>query len=122
MYINLKGEINTLEELSRTLYGRVSGYYRELKAEGEPFARQAAELYWQLCERKFQDLVDACFENEEGKTMADLRPYFLRCVRKSYEAVCPRGTARQLDAWAGNYPNLAKYTAVKEKAAETVNL
>jgi CRISPR system Cascade subunit CasA len=119
LYINLKREMNALDELSRVLYGRVSGYYRELKTEGEAFARQAAELYWQLCERRFQELVNAC--DDEEKKAADLRPYFLQCVRKSYEAFCSRETARQLDAWAANYPNLRKYSAAKEKSAEAVS-
>jgi CRISPR system Cascade subunit CasA len=114
-YINLKKEMNTLEELSRVLYGRVMGYYKELKAEGEEFAKQAAELYWYLCEHKFQDLVNLCGDKEEISGGEKLRPYFLQCVRKSYETHCPRETARQLDAWAGNYPNLGKYTAPKEK-------
>jgi CRISPR system Cascade subunit CasA len=106
LYIDLKKEMKVLEELSRVLYGRVSGYYRELKAEGELFAKQASELYWQLCERRFQDLVNACGGKE--KKTADLRPYFLQCVRKSYEAFCSRETARQLNAWAENYPVLSK--------------
>jgi CRISPR system Cascade subunit CasA len=123
LYINLKGEMTVLEELSRILYGRVSGYHRELKAEGAPFAKQAAEHYWQLCERKFQDLVCACSNAAKGETTAaDLRPYFLQCVRKSYDAFCSRETARQWDAWAENYPNLGKFAAAKEKAAETVSI
>jgi CRISPR system Cascade subunit CasA len=121
LYENLKKEMNILDELSRVLYGRVSGYYRSLKVEGENFARQAGELYWQLCERRYQELCNAC-NCEGGKEAEKLRPYFLQCVRKSYEDLCPRDTARQLNAWTENYPNLAKYAAVKEKTAEAVNL
>jgi CRISPR system Cascade subunit CasA len=119
LYINLKEEMNFLDELSRILYGRVSGYYRELKAEGEDFARQASELYWQLCERRYQELVNAC-NDKSGDEAKKFRPYFLQCVRKSYERFCPQDTARQLDSWAKNYPNLGKYAA--KKAAEVVNL
>jgi CRISPR system Cascade subunit CasA len=119
LYINLKREMKVLDELSRVLYGRVSGYYQELKAEGKFFASQATELYWQLCERRFQDLVNACGDKE--KKTADLRPYFLQCVRKSYEAICPRETAQQLNSWAKNYPVLSKYSAAGEKSTEAVN-
>jgi CRISPR system Cascade subunit CasA len=119
LYINLKKEMTNLEELSQVLYGRVSGYYRDLKAEGKLFAEQAKELYWQLCERKFQDMVNAC--GDEEKKAADLRPYFLQCIRRSYEAVCPRETARQLNSWAANYPNLSKYAVAGEKTTEAVN-
>jgi CRISPR system Cascade subunit CasA len=111
LYSNLKDEMAILDKLSGVLYGRVSKYYKEMKAEGDSFAKQATELYWQLCERKFQDLVYTCSDKKEDKTAADLRPYFLQCVRKSYEAICPGKTASQLNAWAKNYPNLAKYTA-----------
>ncbi|MDR2178068.1 MAG: type I-E CRISPR-associated protein Cse1/CasA [Treponema sp.] len=121
LYVNLKSEMNTLDELSRVLYGRVAGYYRGLKVEGESFAKQASELYWQLCERRFQELVNAC-DSKEKKPAAELRPYFLRCVQKSYEAFCSRGTARQLEAWAENYPNLGKYAAADKEPAEAVNL
>jgi CRISPR system Cascade subunit CasA len=120
LYINLKTEMKTLDDLSRVLYGRVSGYYREMKAEGEPFARQASELYWQLCERKFQNLINAC--NKKDNTEREkLNPYFLKCVEKAYETYCSRETARQLNAWAENYPNLGKYRVVKEKAEEAAN-
>jgi CRISPR system Cascade subunit CasA len=120
LYTNLKTEMKTLDDLSRILYGRVMGYYKELKADGEGFAKQASELYWQLCERKFQDLVNAC-DNEDDTEQKKLKPYFLKCVEKAYEAYCPRETARQLNAWAENYPNLGKYRAVKEKIVEMAN-
>jgi CRISPR system Cascade subunit CasA len=120
MYINLKNEMNMLDEMSRVLYGRVAGYYRELKADGEPFSKQASELYWQLCEKRLQDLIDACYDADSNETKK-LHPYFSQCVKRAYESFCPRETARQLNAWAENYPNLSKYTAVEKKAAKTVN-
>jgi CRISPR system Cascade subunit CasA len=111
-YPNLKDEMNILEKLSQILYGRVLEYYKELKADGDPFAKRAVELYWQLCERKFQYLVKLC-EGESDNKLREFRPHFLRCVEKSYAAFCPRGTARQLGSWAKNYPNLGKFAAKK---------
>ncbi|MDR3342770.1 MAG: type I-E CRISPR-associated protein Cse1/CasA [Treponema sp.] len=121
LYINLKNEMNILDELSRILYGRIMGYCKELKIDGKPFAEKASELFWQLCERKFQALVDAC-GIPDGKEAEKIRPYFLHCVRNVYETYCPRDTARQLQVWAANYPNLNRFAAAPEKgAAEVVN-
>jgi CRISPR system Cascade subunit CasA len=121
LYIILKTEMNIMDELSRILYGRVMGYYKAMKAEGESFAKQASELFWQLCERKFQDLVDTC-GIPGGREAKKLRPYFVQCIRNAYESYCPRDTARQMETWAEQYPNLSRFTAVKEESAdESVN-
>jgi CRISPR system Cascade subunit CasA len=112
LYINLKNEMSALEKLSRILYGKVLDYYKELKVEGDPFARQAVELYWQLCGQKFQHLANVCGADSNNK-LVEFRARFLRYVQKSYAVFCPRGTARQLNAWAKNYPNLSKFAAKK---------
>lgn len=106
----LKQEITVLEELSKIVYGRVVNFYKDQNAErdGENMAKQASSLFWQLCERRFQLLVDACVDETEKKTKA-MRPAFTACVNKSYNTFCPHETARQLDAWAKNRPNLRRY-------------
>jgi CRISPR system Cascade subunit CasA len=116
-YMNFKMEMSILDELSKILYGRIMGYCKELKMEGDPIAKKASELFWQLCERKFQDLVRACGIKDNGKEAEKMRSYFLQYVRDVYETSCPRDTARQLEAWAKQYPNLSRYTAAKEKTA-----
>ncbi|MDR2079949.1 MAG: type I-E CRISPR-associated protein Cse1/CasA [Treponema sp.] len=113
LYINLKKEMNFLEELSSILYRSVLNYHKELKADGGLFARQAQELYWQLCEEKFQDLVKACGKETDIETR-EFRPQFLYNVRTSYNAFCPQKTARQTDAWAKAYPNMARLAALGE--------
>jgi CRISPR system Cascade subunit CasA len=116
-YYALQNEMDILDKLSRILYGRVMGYYKAMKAEGESFAKQASELFWQLCEKRFQDMVNAC-GIEGGKEAEKLRPYFFQCVRNSYEAYCPRDTARQLETWAEQYPNLSHFVTENKKIAD----
>jgi CRISPR system Cascade subunit CasA len=112
-YINLKKETAVLDDISRILYGCIMGYYKSLKTDGKVYAEKACELFWQLCERKAQNLLDACGD-EDGKEAETLRSYFLGRVRYVYENYCPRDTARQLQAWAEHYPNLIRFSKPKE--------
>jgi CRISPR system Cascade subunit CasA len=116
LYSNLEHEMGVLDDLSRVVYSTVSGYYQEQKFNDGKIARQASELFWQLCEHKSQELIAAC--GEEGSAAASaLRPYFLNCVQRAYEISCPKDTARQLAAWGAHYPNLGKFAVAKEKAS-----
>ncbi|MDR2095926.1 MAG: type I-E CRISPR-associated protein Cse1/CasA [Treponema sp.] len=112
-YSNLKKEMGILDDLSKILFRGVFRYYKEFKEDGDNFAKKASELFWELCERKAQDLLDACTK-EGGEATEQLRPYFLQCVREVYETYCPRETARQIEAWAKFYPYMNK--SGKEKA------
>ena len=115
-FANLQLEMDELEKLSKIVYSASFAYFKSQQMENKGQAAQAGNLFWQLCERRFQDLVDACGNIEQ---MQALRPFFARFVNKAYDAYCPRDTARQLDAWAKNRPNLGKYlkNANKEEAA-----
>ena len=101
-----------LNALSKIVYGAAIGFFKAQKAEveGKKQAAQAANLFWQLCERKFQELVNAC-EDSSGEEVKNIRRVFAGFVNKAYNTYCPKDTARQLDAWAANRPNLAKYLA-----------
>src|SRR5699024_4367819 len=59
-FAQLQKEMTDLDALSKTVYGCVSCYFREQSSEGGQLATQAAQLFWQLCERDFQALVDSC--------------------------------------------------------------
>lgn len=109
----LKLEMGILEEMGNASYGAVMGYYKHFKMDGKKHAAGASNLYWQLAERKFQELVDACNEPEEGATVA-LRRVFAGYVQRAYDAHAPRETARQLEAWAAHRPNLGKFLATAE--------
>ena len=103
--------MNALEDLSNIIDKAIKGYYRKLKADRKTtskLATLATNLFWQLCEQKFQDLLDACDDNT-GIATKKLRQVFAGFVNKAYNAYCPRDTARQLDAWAANRPFINKY-------------
>ena len=101
-------EMKELEQLSNKVYNATKQYFEKQnsKREGVQLASQASNLYWQLCERKFQDLVDACVDFKKNHAM---RKIFVGYANKAYNSFCPKETARQLDAWAECRPNFGKY-------------
>ncbi|WP_460428817.1 type I-E CRISPR-associated protein Cse1/CasA [Azotobacter armeniacus] len=115
----LKFEMDGIEKLADQLWSSVFHYFKELKADNGKkeantyagkVAKVATHLFWQLCERDFQALVDACEPDEEGRRQRqELRRRFARYVQQAYDRFCPRETARQLDAWAKCRPSTAKY-------------
>ena len=109
-FVQLKAEMDELGELAKGLYGRVMFFFKEQKADGSKLAAQASTLFWQLCERHTQQLVDACEPNEQGaEQRRKLRAIFAGYVQQAYNNFCPHETARQLDAWAKCRPNNSKY-------------
>lgn len=104
----LKLEMGVLEDLSKAAYRCCMGYHKALKAGGDMTARQASNLFWQLAERQFQALIDACTIGDKAK---DMRKIFAAYAQQAYDAFCPKDTARQLDAWAANKPSFGKYLA-----------
>jgi CRISPR system Cascade subunit CasA len=58
--------------------------------------------------------VNAC---DNAELVRAMRPAFARFVLKAYDTHCPNDTARQLDAWARNRPNLSKYLKNPTKEA-----
>lgn len=109
-FAQLKIEMNALDALAKNLYGRVMGFYKEQSVDGAKFSAQATQLFWQLCEQDFQSLVDACDITESSAVQRRaLRQQFARHVHQAFDQMCPRSTARQLDAWAKCRPNNSSY-------------
>lgn len=107
-FLQLQHEMTALDEIAKMLYGRVNAYYKEQLVDGVKTAQLATRLFWQLCERDFQNLVNNCstaFSDE----LHGQRLRFAGYLRKAYDDHCPNETARQLDAWAKCRPNLGKY-------------
>ncbi|TVS17241.1 MAG: type I-E CRISPR-associated protein Cse1/CasA [Gammaproteobacteria bacterium] len=109
----MKAEMDAMDTLARNLYGRVSSFYREQQvdnAKAGRLAERATHLFWQLCERDFQTLVDSCDQTEADATQRRrLRSTFAAHVHRAFDQLCPRDTARQLDAWAKHRPNTSRY-------------
>lgn len=105
-FAQLKQEMTEMDNLARALYGRVSGYFKELTVEGKNIAAQATNMFWQLCERDFQNLVDNCeYTVETNRVRQQLRRKFASYQHQAYDHYCANVTARQIDAWAKNRPN-----------------
>lgn len=106
----LQTEMLALGDLAKGLYGRVLAYFKAQLVDAGDLAPQATQLFWQLCERDFQTLLDQCDTGEEhARQRQRLRRQFVRYVQQAYDHYCPKDTARQLDAWARCHPNYSKY-------------
>lgn len=105
-FVNLSEEMDELDKLSKIVYGATFNYFKTQNMETKDQAAQASNLFWQLCERQFQALLGACNDAEQARAM---RRFFAQFVHKAYNTYCPNDTARQLDAWAKNRPNLSHY-------------
>lgn len=109
-FAQLQTEMNALDVLAKHLYGHVMGYFKYQLVDGAPLAAQATHLFWQLCERDFQTLVNHCAPGEDNMAgRYKLRRRFAAYAQQAYDHSCPRDTARQLDAWAKCRPNHHKY-------------
>jgi CRISPR system Cascade subunit CasA len=105
-YEQLKVEMQELEQIAKRTYGATMGFFKAQQMQGAKQAAQCSNLFWQLCEREFQRLVDSC--EDPDKTYV-LRRNFAAFAYRAYDNNCPKETARQLDAWAKNRPNFSKY-------------
>jgi CRISPR system Cascade subunit CasA len=105
---HLQAEMAELDSLAKTLYGCVLSYFKHQLVDGKNQAAQATNLFWQLCESRFQDLVNGSEDTEQRYA---LRKVFAGFVFQAFENYCPNETARQLDAWVQSRPNLSKYLA-----------
>ncbi|GAB6141248.1 type I-E CRISPR-associated protein Cse1/CasA [Methylosoma difficile] len=105
-FSHLQTEMTELEQLSKIIYSATLNYFKSQNADGKKQAALAGNLYWQLCEREFQTLVNACVDFNQAQA---LRKTFAQFAQTAYDSVCPHDTARQLTAWAQNMPNFGKY-------------
>lgn len=105
-YSQLKLEMAELDQLAKIIYGSTKKYFENLGIHDAKQAANASNLFWQLSERQYQNLVYACNDSEKTKI---LRKTFAQFASKAYDSQCPKDTARQLDSWAKNQPNLSKY-------------
>ena len=114
-FSTLRQEMEVLENLAKNLYGKVMGYCRDLKLDGGKIALRSTHIFWQLCERDFQGLVETCGSQEvDSLALTKLRRKFASYTQISYDRCCSSDTARQLDAWSRNRPDIGAYQ-IQEK-------
>ncbi len=116
-YQQLKLEMAELDQLAKIIYSATKRYFEDSGIHDAKQASNASNLFWQLCERQFQTLIDVCDDSEKTK---QLRKTFAGFASKSYNSYCPQETARQLDAWAKNQPNLSKYLKDSKQTTEAL--
>lgn len=103
-FLNLRTVMEQVEKLGNHIYAAVAGYYREEKAEsGTQWAERATREFWQLAERHFPALLEAC-GHEEPDGRDEVIGALRGCVLGCYARACPRETARQLAIWAKHRP------------------
>lgn len=105
----LQAKMLVLEEIAKKLYGSVMGYYNEFKNEkGKSHAERATLLFWQGAESYFNDLLDACSEDEDAERLKVMKN-MVNAATTAFDIVCPQDTARQMQSWAQHAPRLGKY-------------
>jgi CRISPR system Cascade subunit CasA len=105
-FANLQQEMTELDQLSKIVYSATLNFFKNQNMDGKAQAGLASNLFWQLCERRFQELVNVCDDFNQAQA---LRKNFAGFANQAYDRFCAKDTARQLDAWAKNRPNLGKY-------------
>ncbi|MDD2967380.1 MAG: type I-E CRISPR-associated protein Cse1/CasA [Desulfovibrionaceae bacterium] len=112
-YMALKDAMQRLEGVSKVLYGAVLGYYKALKvAQAEDYAKKATSLFWQAAEQSFSALSIACYPENQAQRHSVVKSIAAK-AHTAYAALCPQGTARQLQAWVEHRPKLGKILATK---------
>lgn len=117
----LKHEMAQMDGMKNELWGSVVRYFRQLSdidksgaGKAQPFvasqADKATTLFWQLCERRAQELINACDDTDAAaQQRLQLRRTFSSYAQQIFDQLCPNTSARQMDAWAQSRPNFSKY-------------
>ncbi|MBO7410877.1 MAG: type I-E CRISPR-associated protein Cse1/CasA, partial [Ottowia sp.] len=104
----IQRSMSELEQLNKILYASVAGYYKDAGADNAgDLAARAAQQFWQMAERNFAKLSDACAQSDNAPRHTIMQR-MQQCARQSYEHACPQGTARQLQIFVKHYPRLGK--------------
>lgn len=111
-FASLENEMLGLDYLSRSLWSAANKYYEQLGSKKSPVIDKAQEMFWELCERHAQELVNVCDEQQE---MQSLRRTFSGYAIQAYDKYCPNDSARQMIAWAQHTPNTHKYISYDSK-------
>ncbi len=109
-YERFKQEMASLDKLSSRVYAATKSYFAKQNTDGNALASNASGLFWQLCERRFKEIIEACYEPEIIPTIHKITTSL---ALQSYDTYCPKETARQIDAWAECRPNFSKHFSNK---------
>jgi len=117
MFTAVKTELDDLEQLSRTLAGRVIGYHETLSVHKKAASERtntAESMFWQMVERDFQALVYACEPDTDSQVeRMKLRRKFANHALLAFDATCAKSSARQMTAWAKFRINIKPYLGIR---------
>lgn len=114
-YSSLTGFMENLENLNKLLSGKVLAYYNCLKVERKEFAAKSTNIFWQLCEGEFQNVIDICSGDNAEENLKPVLKKIRSFVSQIYDETCPKDTARQMEAWAKNKPFMKKSKIEEER-------
>lgn len=116
-FIKLESEFKRMDEIAGELNNSIVGYVLNLSGDDYKTASHKSkkaisdtqsilpkQKFWQLCEGKFQELIDICSESSPMEKLFGLRKEIRSYALQIYDEQCPNLTARQLEAWAKNRP------------------
>lgn len=107
-YERFKAHFEKLDEIAKIIYGSVSRFYSEMKADGSEHAKRASAEYWLGMEDSLNELVALC--QDEGTNAEGLESFKNRACQRAaaiYDRFTSQSTARQLSAWAKQKPNFS---------------
>lgn len=112
-FAQLQRAMERLDTLAKSLYGAIMAYFKELAVDGKAFAANGTVQFWELCNRKAQDIFNFCDDQDK---MRELEQTLLQYARQAFTRACPKDTARQLAAW-GKTASLVRLAKKKGETA-----
>lgn len=107
----LESEMAWLESTGYTLKMSVKRYYQELNEKKASIDAAATARFWEYCETLFQNLVDACADED---ALLRIRRKIAIKVDDLYNTFCGRDTARQMISWVKHRPIITRITQEEE--------
>jgi CRISPR system Cascade subunit CasA len=111
-FASLENEMLGLDRLSKALWSSVNRYHEDLGSKKSLVIGKALEMFWELCGRHAQAIVDVCNDRQKMQT---LRQIFVGYANQAYDKYCPNDSARQMIAWAQHTPNTFNYISYDSK-------
>jgi CRISPR system Cascade subunit CasA len=111
----LEREMAVMEKIGYITKMSVKNYYKELKDTKTKNDEKAESMYWECCEKEFQNLVDFCLDKDR---IAEFRIFLANCSNLSFNRFCPNETARQMLAWAHCRPKIGRIISEGKEGAE----
>ncbi|MEQ9107529.1 MAG: type I-E CRISPR-associated protein Cse1/CasA [Limnobacter sp.] len=119
-YDRFTAHFERLDNVAKSLYGAISRYHSEMKADGAEHAKRCSNSYWLGLETDLDKLIDLCqshpADSEQSQKFIQKTNNYAWSL---YDKFTGKETARQISAWAKNKPNFnfsGKKTAVSNSS------